>query len=156
MKKGMHMAATAAFFGCSHVLCMKHINEKIQHCPQEIGVPKIIRQEIKTLVYILVDSSDEPDFSFKKKLFEYCEIKRPTSIQYVKSVIYPKIKNHVWKPKQKIGFVWTNNLFIHLIFYISIFILLTRKKATEALICRVRNYPDLLPKMPRYCCPLVI
>ena len=109
-EKGMHMAATAAFSGCSHVLCMKHINENIQHRLQGIGVPKIIRQQIKTLVYNLVESSDELDFTFKeKKLFEYCEIKSPTSIQYLKNVIYPKIKNHVWKPKQKIGFVWTNN-----------------------------------------------
>ena len=41
-------------------------------------------------------------------------------------------------------------------FFISIFILLTRRKATEALIHRVSNYPDLLPEIPRYCCPLVI
>ena len=69
-----------------------------------------MRQQTKTLVYNLVESSDELDFSFKeKKLFEYCEIKSPTSIQYLKNVIYPKIKNQVWKPKQKIGFVWTNN-----------------------------------------------
>ena len=46
-EKGMHMAATAAFSGCSHVLCMEHINENIQHRLQEIGVPKIIRQQIK-------------------------------------------------------------------------------------------------------------
>ena len=26
-----------------------------------------------------------------------------------KRYIYPEIKIHVWKPKQKIGFVWTNN-----------------------------------------------
>ena len=40
--------------------------------------------------------------------------------------------------------------------FISIFILLTRRKATEALIHRVSNYPDLLPEMSRHCCPLVI
>ena len=40
--------------------------------------------------------------------------------------------------------------------FISIFILLTRRKATEALIHRVSNYPDLLPEIPKYCCPLVI
>ena len=39
---------------------------------------------------------------------------------------------------------------------ISIFILLTRRKATEALIHRVGNYPDLLSEMPRYCYPLKI
>ena len=82
----MHMAATAAFSDCSHVLCMKHINENIQHRLQEIGISKIIRQEIKTLVYNLIESNDEQDFSFKeKKLFEFCEIKR-NSIQYVKNV----------------------------------------------------------------------
>ena len=40
--------------------------------------------------------------------------------------------------------------------FISIVILLTRRKATEALIHRVSNYPDLLPEMPRYCCPVEI
>ena len=44
--------------------------------------------------------------------------------------------------------------FFILIFFISIFILLTRRKATEA--HRVRKYPDLLPEISRYCCPLVI
>ena len=39
---------------------------------------------------------------------------------------------------------------------ISIFILLIHRKATEALIHRVSNYPDLLPEIPRYCRPLVI
>ena len=39
-------------------------------------------------------------------------------------------------------------------FLFSIFVLLTRRKATEALIHRVGNYPDLLPEIPRYCCPL--
>ena len=41
-------------------------------------------------------------------------------------------------------------------YFISVFILLTCRKATEALIHRVGNYPDLLPEIPRYCCPLVI
>ena len=36
---------------------------------------------------------------------------------------------------------------------ISTFILLTRRKATEALIRKVSIYPELLPEMPRYCCP---
>ena len=39
--------------------------------------------------------------------------------------------------------------FILFIYLISIFILLTRRKATEALIHRVGNYPDLLPEVPR-------
>ena len=42
---------------------------------------------------------------------------------------------------------------IYLFYFISIFILLTRRKATEALIGRVDNYSDLLPEMPRYCYP---
>ena len=42
------------------------------------------------------------------------------------------------------------------IYFISVFILLIRRKATEALIHRVGNYPDLLPEMARYRCPLVI
>ena len=41
-------------------------------------------------------------------------------------------------------------------YFISVFILLTRRKAMEALIHRVGNYSDLLPEMPRYCCPLLI
>ena len=41
-------------------------------------------------------------------------------------------------------------------FFISILILLTCRKATEALIHRVSDYPNLLPEMPKYCCPLVI
>ena len=46
--------------------------------------------------------------------------------------------------------------FIYLIYFISIFILLTHRKATEVLIHSVGNYPDLLPEMPKYCCPLKI
>ena len=37
-----------------------------------------------------------------------------------------------------------------LFFFISIFVLLTRRKATEALIHKVGNYPDLVPEIPRY------
>ena len=33
---------------------------------------------------------------------------------------------------------------------------MTCRKATEALIHRLSNYSDLLPEIPRYCCPLVI
>ena len=42
------------------------------------------------------------------------------------------------------------------LYLISIFILLTHRKVTEALIHRVGNYPDLLLEMPRYFCPLAI
>ena len=38
--------------------------------------------------------------------------------------------------------------------YIFIFILLNRKKAREARIRRVSDYPNLLPEMPKYCCSL--
>ena len=38
--------------------------------------------------------------------------------------------------------------------FISIFIFLTRRKATEMLIYKASNFPDLLPKMPKYCCPV--
>ena len=47
------------------------------------------------------------------------------------------------------------NFFFYFIF-ISIFILVTLRKATEVLIYRVGSYPDLLLEMPSYCCPLVI
>ena len=46
--------------------------------------------------------------------------------------------------------------YLFIFYFISIFILLTHRKATEALMHRVGNYPDLLPEIPRYCCPLVI
>ena len=46
-----------------------------------------------------------------------------------------------------------DSFFIYLFYFISMFILLTRRKATEALIHRVGNYSDLLPEIPRYCCP---
>ena len=46
--------------------------------------------------------------------------------------------------------------FILFYYFISIFILLTCRKAAKAQIHRVSNYPDLLPEMPRYCCPLEI
>ena len=43
------------------------------------------------------------------------------------------------------------SLFLHLfIYFISIFILLTCKKAMKTLIHRVGNYPDLLLEIPRY------
>ena len=45
-----------------------------------------------------------------------------------------------------------NSQLIVQFYFISIFILLTRRKAMEPLIHRVSNYPDLLPEMPRYCC----
>ena len=43
----------------------------------------------------------------------------------------------------------------YFIYFISIFILLTRRKATEALIHSVGNYLDLLPEIPRYCCLVI-
>ena len=46
--------------------------------------------------------------------------------------------------------------FFIFIYFISICILLTRRKATEALLHRVGNYPNLLLEVPRYCCSLVI
>ena len=54
------------------------------------------------------------------------------------------------------GEFWLGDILFYLFIFISIFILLTRRKATEALSHRVSNYLDLLPEMPRYCCPLVI
>ena len=48
-----------------------------------------------------------------------------------------------WNPHAKqLGL---GDFFILLFYFISIFILLTRRKATVALIHRVGNYPDLLP-----------
>ena len=47
-------------------------------------------------------------------------------------------------------------LYILFIYFIPIFILLTRRKATETLIHWISNYPELLPNTPRYCCPFEI
>ena len=47
-------------------------------------------------------------------------------------------------------------LYTYVVYFISIFIFLIPRKATEALIYRASNYPNLLPEMPRYCCPLKI
>ena len=74
-----------------------------------------------------------------------------------------KLVSDIFKRKNIKTLNWPGNspdinlicLFIYF-YFISIFILLTRRKATEALIHRVGNYPDLLPEIPRYCCPLVI
>ena len=53
--------------------------------------------------------------------------------------------------------VYSVSYFHQLFFYfIFIFILQICRKAKEALIHRASNYPDLLPKMPRYCYPLEI
>ena len=66
---------------------------------------------------------------------------------------FPKVSKAKLKEEIIVG---PQILFYLFIFYfISIFILLTRRKAMEALIHRVGNYPDLLPEIPRYCCPLV-
>ena len=46
--------------------------------------------------------------------------------------------------------------FTLVIFYHYTFILLTFQKATEVLIHGTTNYLNLLPKMPRYCCPVEI
>ena len=52
------------------------------------------------------------------------------------------------------GLLWQcQACLFYFIYFIFIFIF---RKATEALIHRVGNYPDLLPEIPRYCCPLVI
>ena len=37
--------------------------------------------------------------------------------------------------------------------FLNTLILLTCRKATEALIHKASNYPHLLPEIPRYCCP---
>ena len=46
--------------------------------------------------------------------------------------------------------------FIYLFILSLYFILLTGRKATEMLIHRTSNYPDLLFQMPKYCCPVEI
>ena len=73
-------------------------------------------------------------------------------------VISYNYKNHENNDKNNITLQIINNYksYFFIFIFMSIFILLTRRKATEALIRRVGNYPDLLPEMPRYCCPLVI
>ena len=58
------------------------------------------------------------------------------------------------------GYKFTSTLalteYILFIYFMFVSILLTRRKATEAIIHRPSNYPDVLPEMPRHCCPLEI
>ena len=49
------------------------------------------------------------------------------------------------------GICLISQLYMIFFYFISIFILLTCRKATEVLINRARNYPNLLLEMPRYC-----
>ena len=68
-------------------------------------------------------------------------------------------ENDIWSKRYLIETTFARNdtfIYLFIFYFISIFILLTCRKAMEALIHRVNNYPDLLPEMPRYCCPLVI
>ena len=66
-----------------------------------------------------------------------------------------KVKNTALGDEDTVLFQLGKSLLLFILF-ISIFILLTCRKATEALINRVSNYLDLLSEMPRYCCLLVI
>ena len=71
-------------------------------------------------------------------------------------------RNYKYKHKISTGhnvFANESNSMIYLpdlFYFISIFILLTCRKATEALIHRVSNYANLLLEMKKYCCPLEI
>ena len=47
--------------------------------------------------------------------------------------------------------ITSTNYFIYF-YFMSLFILLTHRKATKSLIHRVSSYPNLLLEMPRYCC----
>ena len=52
-----------------------------------------------------------------------------------------------------------STLFIFLFYFIYFFLYIYPPDSQESdggAIHRVSNYPDLLPEMPRYCCPLVI
>ena len=85
-----------------------------------------------------------------------CNIKKRTvlgTIHTIKEAIHQRQKN------VKSGKEYAYKLFIYSFIYLFLFnlsILLTHSKATEALIQRASNYPDLLPEMPRFCCPLEI
>ena len=67
-----------------------------------------------------------------------------------------KFRKASFRRRQKPDKVNRRDLQLLYIYFISIVILLNRRKATEPLIRRVRNYPNLLPEIPRYCCPLII
>ena len=60
----------------------------------------------------------------------------------------------IWPAKQ--NHLVHEMLISYLLFFISIFSLLTCKKAMEVLIHRVSNYTNLLLEIPRYCCLLEI
>ena len=51
--------------------------------------------------------------------------------------------------------VWICYFYYFFLFYLYIYPP-DSQESDVALIHRVSNYPDLLPEMPRYCCPLVI
>ena len=87
----------------------------------------------------------------RSQLVTFCLAVSATENVIPPMLIFPRVpcKEHLSRLLQLV-------LFYLFIYFISIFILLTCRKATEALIHRVGNYPDLLPEMPRYCCPLVI
>ena len=107
------------------------------------------------------------DFSFLSgRNIRICEDVR--DFQIVLSDSFSAVQTKRLQPQVKdvtlVGVMHSNEIddfflectMIYFFYFISIFILLTRRKATEALIHRISNYPDLLLEIPRYCCPLVI
>ena len=58
----------------------------------------------------------------------------------------------------KISVIFFLFLFIYLFFYYFYLYIYPpdSQESDGGAIHRVSNYPDLLPEMPRYCCPLVI
>ena len=63
--------------------------------------------------------------------------------------------------QQLSGYVTISNSSIDDLFYLFFYFYLyiyppDSQESDGGAIHRVRNYPDLLPEMPRYCCPLVI
>ena len=108
-------------------------------------------------------------------IFQRLKSKRPLSetkkFNKTKNALFQGISNYgsrkkIWGLQNKLAFCalcretlripGVPRNFYLFYFVLSIFILLTRRKATEALMHRVGNYPNLLPEMPRYWCPLVI
>ena len=81
-----------------------------------------------------------------KKVYALDQLKKPT---------FPSSYVINSDPSSEPGEHWVA-VYLFFYYFISIFILLTRRKAMEALIHRLGNYPALLPEIPKYCCPLVL